>query len=314
MWNQLARATAVAVLFVVAADAPVFSQQQTLNWKFTPGQRLDYVVQQDMKMSMDYNGREIASTMKQTINTSWVIQRVTPQGNAEMVQKINRIRIVMEGGPLGKVEFDTAAKTPPREELSPMATVFGELIKARIQTTMSPTGKILATRVPPELLETLKNSPGVGAAGFSEESLQQMFNQSGVIMPQTPVSIGSKWTSANEVKTPAGRMVFNSTLDFRGMQDYQGRKFARIDMKPTVRMVPDPNSDTQVRVKSADGKGAVLFDHTNGRIERTKLSSKMVMTVTQDGQSIDQTIDQTVSMALVPKQVAANPANARRGE
>ncbi len=314
MWNQFARATAVAVLFVVATEAPAFSQQQALNWKFTPGQRLDYVVQQDMKMSMDYNGREIASTMKQTINTSWVIQRVSPQGNAEMTQKINRIRIMMEGGPLGKIEFDTAAKTAAREELSSMAMVFDELIKSRIQTTMSPTGKILATRVPPELLETLKNSPGVGAAGFNEESLQQMFNQSGVIMPQAPVGIGSKWTSANEVRTPAGRMVFNSTLDFRGMQDYQGRKFARIDMKPTVRMVPDPNSDTQVRVKSADGKGAVLFDHANGRIERTKLSSKMVMTVTQDGQSIDQTIDQTVSMALVPKQVAAKPASGGRGE
>lgn len=312
MWSHLIRATAVAVVFVVASDSPAFSQQQPLKWRFTPGQRLDYVVQQDMKMSMDYNGREIASTMKQTIDTSWTIQGIDRQGNAQMLQKINRIRIVMSGGPLGQVEFDTASKEQHRQELTPMATVFGELIKAQIKTTMSPTGKILQTQVPPELLETLKNSPGVGAAGFSEDSLKQMFNQSGVIMPQAPVSVGSKWASANEVKTPAGKMVFNSTLEFRGMQDYKARKFARIDMKPTVRMVPDPNSPVQVRVKSATGGGAVLFDHEQGRIERTKLTSKMVMTVTQDGQAIDQTIDQTVTMALAPKQIAARRVSSSR--
>lgn len=313
MWNTLKRATAVAVL-VVAANSAAMAQQQDLRWKFKTGERLNYLVQQDMKMSMDYNGKEIASTMKQSIDTSWMIRGVNRQGNAEMIQRINRIKIVMDGGPLGHVEYDTAAKEAAREELTPMAKVFGELIKAEIRTTMSPTGKILDTQVPPQLLATLKSSPGVGAAGFSEDSLKQMFNQSGVIMPQVPVAIGSKWTSSNEVKTPAGRMVFNSMLEFRGMQDFRNRKFARIDLKPTVRMITDPKAEVQVQVKKAGGKGAVLFDHEAGRIERTKLSSTMVMTVTQDGQSIDQTIEQTVSMARVARQVAAAPTGGSRNE
>ena len=107
-----------------------------------------------------------------------------------------------------------------------------------------------------------------------------MFNQSGVILPQVPVGVGSKWTSANQVKTPAGRMVFNSMLEFRGMQDYRNRKYARIDLKPTVRMMPDPKSAVQVSVKSANGKGAVLFDHQAGRIERTKLTSRICLLYT----------------------------------
>lgn len=307
MWNMCKRATLVAILFVTA-NSVAFAQQQELKWKFRAGEKLNYLVQQDMRMSMDYNGREIASTMKQTIDTSWQIRRVNAQGNAELTQRINRIKIEMKGGPLGAIEYDTSSKEAPRDELKPMATVFGELIKAEIQTVMSPTGKILQTTVPPKLLETLKNSPGVGAAGFDEASLKQMFNQSGVIMPQVPVAVGSKWTSTNEVKTPAGRMVFNSMLEFRGMQDYRNRKYARVDLKPTVRMVPDPKSPVQVTVKSAEGKGAVLFDHQVGRIERTKLTSKMVMTVTQNGEAIDQTIDQTVSMARINREIAAAPA------
>ena len=313
MWNQLARATCVAALFVVATGATAFSQQQELKWKLRAGQRLDYVVQQEMKMSMDYNGREIGSTMKQTIDTSWVVRSVTPQGNAELTQRINRIRITMIQGGKVQVEYDSSQKDPD-PSLAPMAKVFGELIKSQIQTTMLPTGQIAETKVPPQLLEVLKQAPGVGQAGFNEESLKQMFNQSGVIMPLAPVSAGSKWTAKNEVKTPTGTMVFNSTLEFRGMQDFQNRKFARIDLKPSVRMVTDPNSPVKVVVKKTNGKGAVLFDHHGGFIERTQLKSQMIMSVTQDGQTVDQTIDQTVKMTRVPNRVATAPTGRPRGE
>ena len=60
---------------------------------------------------------------------------------------------------LGHVEYDTGAKEPARKELTPMAQVFGALIKAEIRTVMSPAGKVLKTTVPPKLLETLKNAP-----------------------------------------------------------------------------------------------------------------------------------------------------------
>ncbi|MFK7819044.1 MAG: DUF6263 family protein [Planctomycetaceae bacterium] len=313
MWNQFSRATVVALALVVASDTAAFSQQQELKWKFRPGQRLDYVVQQEMKMSMDYNGRAIGSTMKQTIDTQWLVNRINANGNAEIVQNIKRIRIVMMQGDQVQVEFDSASKDKTAAG-TPMAQIFGELIKAQIQTIMLPTGKIVQTNVPPKLLETLKTAPGVGQAGFSEESLKQMFNQSGVIMPQTPVGVGSKWTSKNEVQTPTGQMIFNSTLEFRGMQDYQNRKFARIDLTPSVRMVVDPNSPVKVQVKNTTGKGAVLFDHVGGFIERTKLNSKMVLTVTQAGESIDQTIDQTVTMTRVPNRIAAAPTGRPRNE
>ena len=64
------RASALVVAAVLACTTAAQSQQ-TLKWKFRPGQRLNYIVQQDMTMSLDYNGRAIASTMKQTgVDTS----------------------------------------------------------------------------------------------------------------------------------------------------------------------------------------------------------------------------------------------------
>lgn len=305
---------AALVLTLAALTTDTVHAQQSLQWKFRPGEKLNYIVQQDMRMSMDYNGRDIVSTMKQTIDTVWTIHSVDRGGNAQLTQKINRIRIAMDGGPLGKVEYDTATMAATRPELSAMTAVFRELTRAEIRTTMSPTGKILSIQVPQQLLTTLKNSPGVSAAGFDEESLKQMFNQSGVIMSQTPVQPGSRWTASNQVRTPSGTMVFDSVLNFRGLQDYEGRKYARIDLKPSVRMVPDPKSPVQVRIRNADGNGAVLFDHENGRILRTKLSSKMLMSVTQNEQTIDQTIDQSVSMRLVPVQVASAGGGGIQGE
>ncbi len=314
MWSKHVRAWVVATLVVAAGSAPAFCQQQSLRWKFRPGERLNYVVQQDMKMSMDYNGRDIGSTMTQLIDTVWIIRGVDSAGNAQLIQKINRIRLKMDAPQLGHVEYDSSGGPPARKELQAMASVFAELVRAEIETTMSPTGKIVSIRVPPSLLAKLRESPGVGSAGFSEESLQQMFNQSGVIMPAAPVGLGQQWTSTNEVQTPAGRMIFNSMLTYRGMQDYEGGRYARIDLKPSVRMVADPKSPVRVTVQSADGSGAILFDQQRGHVLRTKLSSRMVMDVTQLGQSVEQTIDQSVSMQYVPQQVASNGRPTAPGE
>jgi len=313
MWSHLVRAMAIAAILGGVGNATPFGQQ-VLKWKLQPGQRLNYVVQQDMKISIDYNGQEIGSSMRQIIDTTWLANGVDRLGNIRVAQRINRIQIRLDGTPAGRIEFDTAAKGQADPKLQAMKTVFDQLLATEINTTMGPTGKIVKIDVPQKLLDTLKNAPGVGAAGFTEESLKQMFNQSGVVMPKTPINVGGKWTAANEVTMPAGRMVFNSMLTYRGLQDFEGRRYARIDLKPSVQMVPDPESPVQVKVKSAAGQGAVLFDYERGNIKRTKMTSRIVMTVTQQGESIDQNIDQTVEMRLVPQKMVRLPGGPTRGE
>src|SRR5581483_1081125 len=65
--------------------------QTTLRYKFKDGEKLQYVMDQDMKMTMSIGGMDIEMKMKQGMDFNWDIGKVDDQGNAQVRVKVGRV-------------------------------------------------------------------------------------------------------------------------------------------------------------------------------------------------------------------------------
>src|SRR5258708_40184450 len=96
----------LAVLLLAGA-AERASAQTTLRYKFKKGEKLNYVMDQKVTMSMSVMRKDIDVEVGQTIDMTWNIKDVDSAGKAKVTQKFDRLRFNMSGGPIGKVEYDS---------------------------------------------------------------------------------------------------------------------------------------------------------------------------------------------------------------
>jgi hypothetical protein len=104
--------TVASVLIVASATA---ASAETLTWKLKPGQVLHYVMEQKSVMTASTNaGRQNKSTRSQTMNFTWTVLSVSPDGVANISQHVDRIRMRAEVPPFMPFEFDSqGAKVDP---------------------------------------------------------------------------------------------------------------------------------------------------------------------------------------------------------
>jgi len=109
--------TRLLLLSLVAAATLTASEtaQDTLRWKFKKGQKLNYVMTQNMDMSTKVMGRAIDMKLTNIMDMDWVVQTVKTDGTAEITQVISRVRFSMSGGPLGKSSMIQTKKTAAGE-------------------------------------------------------------------------------------------------------------------------------------------------------------------------------------------------------
>ena len=75
-------------------------------------------------------------------------------------------------------------------------------------------------------------------------------------------------------------------------------KVEEVLMKPKLTLEPDPNSPLKISLKAQDAKGKAYFDPAAGRLLETGMTQTMEMEINAMGQTIEQKIEQTVSMKL----------------
>ena len=269
--------------------------QDDLRWKFQSGETLKYQVQQKMQTEMSVGGQKINTNMQQSMDMSWKVADVSPTGMASVSQTVDRVQMKMEGGPFGSLQFDTSSSEVPTNPIvKAMSEVFRKIVGQEFRMTMNPTGKVEKVEVPAQLLQAL-NSAGASNA-LNEDTLKQMMEQSSVLLPATAVTAGQSWESSQQIQLPFGEMKVASLMTYAGRDASTG--MARINMKPTITVSPKEGSPLQLTMKKSEGTGQVLFDPAKGRIVRSDLDLTLVMQVSQQGQVIDQVVQQKTSMVL----------------
>jgi hypothetical protein len=304
---MLATKIKMPLLGVLAAFGLCFAtaeaQAQTLlRYKFKTGDKLQYVMEQKMNMKMDFGGQQITAETTQTVELSWNITGVEPDGKAKMTQRIDRIKFDMNGPPpIGKVEYDSKTGKEAEGAIGGIVTpIFKAMAGAEFTATMDARGDVSNIKVPEKLTETIKKAGGAPGFDqmFGEDALKQMVGQGGLVLPEKAVAKDATWSKDLEMKLPFGNMKVDTKYTYDGPAAEGGKMLEKITMKPKVTMAPAAGAQVAIKMKDQDGTGTALFDNQAGRLVETSMKQTMEMEINVGGMMGTQKMEQTATLKL----------------
>ncbi len=292
----------LAVLLTGLAVAGAAQAQTTLRYKYRAGEKLEYVIDQDQKMSMSVGGQDIEMKVTMVIDIDWLTESVDEQGNAKVKVKVGRVKMNLDG-PTGKVEADSKE---PKEADDPLGQIFGQVVKAiggmEMTFTVDPLGEVKDSKVSDEAVKKLKSLPGVDKLGdlISGDNMKSMM-QGNMVLPKEAVEKGKSWKHKTDQKMPFGKITGETKYTYDGEVDKDGKKLEKIAVNPEIKIEPDPNAPIQIKVKDSKGKGYAYFDARAGRVVESNNETTMQMELEVAGMTIDQRIVQSTTMRLKKK-------------
>jgi len=290
---------ALALVPLLAGLAPA---QTALRMKFQKDQSSTYEMVQQMKMSMQVQGKNIDTDMRQTVVMTMKVLEVLDNGNARIKMKFDHVRMEMKGVPgIGDVDIDSRKDEVPN---NPLGQLLGGLVKAlgkaEFDTVMSPRGETVEFKLPDDLVKEFQSLPGSAQMGdfFSEKGLKNMMGQSGMVLPRDPVKKGDTWSHKVSMKMPFGKFETDMKYTYQGPETVDGKKLEKITFEPKTAIEPDPNAPFAMKVDGQKGEGTVYFDPQAGRMQEMQLNQVTELTMTVANMNINQKMDQTVTMKL----------------
>ena len=307
--------TGLLAISSIAVAAVRLPAEEPLRWKFAVGEKLDYSMVQEMNMSATAGpAGQLNTTMRQEMEMTWDVQGVdTKTGEAVIKQKFDRVKMKMTT-PAGGFEYDSKSEAAPTGLGAMIAPMYKAMTNGEFEITMTARGEVKDVKIPAEVLEALKNSPGAAAMGdiASAEGFKKMISQGALVLPEAAPKDGETWATKVEMNNPAvGKQTVETTYTYSGTKEVDGTTYAVI--KPQLKMdfeskpaeaaegqpkPPVPQLSMKIAEQSSDGE--VLFNIEKGRLYSTTLQQKVTIDATVNGQTIQQKIDQKIDVKVTP--------------
>jgi Family of unknown function (DUF6263) len=290
-------------LLACLALASAAEAQTTLRYKYKEGEKLEYVVDQDQKMTMNLLGNDVDMKTTMVMEMTWDTIKVDADGNATAKVTMTRVKLTMEGGPLGKIEVDSNDKNEPDE---PLGQMFSQIAKSmgsmEVTFTADPSGDVRDVKVSEGTLKKLKKLPGLPGGGgdlFTPDSFKSIVHGSIIVpVPKEAVSKGKSWSHKMEQKTGMGKMSGDTKYTYEGQIEKNGATLEKFAAKPELKIEADPNAQIKMTMKDSKGKGFALFDNKVGRIAESSNEGTMRMEIEAGGMTIDVSSTQTTTIRL----------------
>jgi hypothetical protein len=302
---RLSERMSVSVAVLVAAMlAPSFlAAEEPLRWKFENGEKLDYNMVQDMTMAMEGGPvGKMETKMRQQMDMTWNVQKVNADGSAEIRQTFDRVQMTMTT-PGGEINYDSDSVEAPAGMAAMIAPMYKAMTEAEFIITMSDRGQVTDVKIPDEVIEALKNSPGAAMMGdlATSEGFKKMIAQGSLVLPEDSPEKGESWTSKVEMENPmAGKQTVETTYRYEDTKEMDGATYAVIRPEVTMSIASAPQQNVQMKVTEQTSEGEVLFNVDEGRLHTSKLKQNVTLDVAVGGQSMKQKIDQTVDVTVKP--------------
>lgn len=265
------------------------SAQTTLRYKFTEGEKLQYVVEKKTRTTSSVMNMETESKMNLSMDLVWQVISVKGDGSAQVQFKVTYAKISM-----GMVEVDSAQKNTPDE---PIAKAASQMVKARaaidMTGTLLATGEVKDVKVSEKTIEAMKKLPG--GETFDPDSLKSMV--SSFVFPTEAVAKGKTWSSKSEVKTPIFTTIAENIYTYDGAVQKEGATLEKISIKPELKIEPAPKSPIK-EVKEVKGSGQLFFDNKAGHIIEAVVNQNMRLELTFGGTDIIQATEQITTIRL----------------
>jgi hypothetical protein len=308
----------LAVVLVGLTLTGAAQAQTKLRYKFKDGDKLEYVVDMNQKMAMTVLGMDIDMTTAMAIEMTWQTLKVDDMGNAEAKVTIGRVKMTVEGGPIGKIEIDSKENSDPGDVVGQM---FAGMVKAMASMDMSfkidTTGEMTDIKVSEATLKKLKKLPAIGGFGndmFGPDAFKSIVQGSIIVpLPKEEISKGKSWTQKSDQKSSIGRVVGEAKYTYDGVVEKGGKKLDKLLVKPDVKIEPSDNAQIKLKVKNGSGKGAALFDNQAGRIAEASSETTMQMEIEAGGQTIDANTTQTITLRMKGAPKSGEKANPSPG-
>ncbi|MGC8639074.1 MAG: DUF6263 family protein [Isosphaeraceae bacterium] len=286
--------------FLCAIAAGPAASAESLRWKLKAGESLRYTMVQEISQQMKLPDRDLKQTTNLTVNLHWSVKSVASDGVAEMTQTIDRVRLKVDA-PDTSFEFDSQNPKGPE---GPIATQLTPLLKALVgvefNVRMNPRGQFIEVKVPQKLVESLRQAGPPGAAGgmLSEEGIKNLISQVSLTFPEEDLEKGKSWSSRSRFPIPkVGTLVMDRTFTYQG-SDPKAADLRQVSLKSSVKLEPTGDSNEAVKITSHDGKGEFTFDPQAGRILSTRVNDLLRMTLSVQGQDLEQTTETVTTMTL----------------
>jgi hypothetical protein len=306
-WKVVALAAALLVAGGSTAQA-----QKVLRWKFTPGQTVRYVMNQEQSQKIKAGTTPITMTMTMTMNMTQKIESVDARGVASVTQTIDRIQMKMTSPQGIGMEYDSASGKPPEGLAKLMAPMFDAMVKKPFTMKTDPQGKVSDMKLPQGFVESVNKISGNSMGGlFTEEGMQQMTGQGMAVLPEKPVSAGDTWTQQAGMAMPMlGRISVKNTYRYEGTEKRDGKELEKIDHTLKMDISPQKDKPQPFEIKMTDQKmqGTIYFDNEAGQLVETKTGGTMKMTISVGGQQIEQEIDMSQTLRLAPSDTSPKAA------
>lgn len=298
MSNSTVRCCAI-LLLAACGSPPVAGAAEPPQWKFEPGLANRYRITQQTEIDRTGAGGDAKANMTVTIDMSWKVQEVKPDGSAVLEQRIDRMRQKFSTGDGQQAEIDSQSLDNPEGPAAMLVPLLKAITASSFTVTMTPRGEITSVEVPEAFVEALKNQPGAAQLGelAGEEGFKSLVAKAAFVIPET-LSEGDQFVRTTETNVAAiGKQIAEVSYTYQGSREVDGKIMEVFQPKIAVRFEGGP---VAIDVADQHSDGELLFNRTDGRMESSRLEQRMNLKIVVGGQETFQKIAQTLSMEWLP--------------
>lgn len=252
--------------------------QQTLQYKWTAGQRYQVTVTMSQIQQMDMTamgGAKMEIKIHLVSYTTRNVDAVDAEGVATVSDKVTRMVMKMNNPMQGEFTIDTDQED---DGSNPMSAMVAPQVRALVGNT---TTYRIDRRG--EILEVSKAADNQLAG-----NMKQMMRQNSLVLPEQPLVVGDHWKSSFDVNQ--GPMILNNeiTYTYKGAGDVAGTH--RFTTQHLLQSKADPaNPMPGAEVKTKESSGELIFDEARGQL--TSSTMKSVLEMNMQGMPVITTID-----------------------
>jgi hypothetical protein len=209
--------------------------------------------------------------------------------------------------------IDSARLTTTSQMVKPFQKLVAAIVGEPIRVVIAPTGEVLRVTGTKKLVDKILAEAGLtettsgdlqGQKRVMNEVLQKGIRQDAITFPARAVRRGARWRAEFEVPPPIScTLSITSTLnkvERRGTRTIAriGQRFALTRKRSTA---PADATAFAIKVRSATGRGEVLFDVDNGRVVQWTTTLKMrsvLPTSTPEGKVTSMKMNTTGTFSL----------------
>jgi len=296
---------AFAALLVAAHSAATASMtraDEPLRWKFRVGDKFDYVLVIDMKMTTGVDDKNFE--LHQEWDMNWDVLGVDANsGEAVIRQKFDRVK-TKYNTPDKSFSYDSKSEEPPSDAAAQVARSIKAITQGEVEITMTSRGEIKGHKIPDELLSALKSIPGDSQLGdmVSAEGFQTMVRHGLLSLPEKALKEGETWKTELETKNKkVGKQATETVYRYLGTREVDGTTFAVIKPEQRFNFREAPQQGAPAEVAQQQSEGEILFDVAKGYLASMNVDNTVTInTATTDGNQIQPKIEQKIALKLSP--------------